>query len=309
MDISRRAALKVGAGAGAALFLGRFEPPAQGPSLISRTIPSSGEAIPSVGLGTARTFAVGESAAQRAPLEEVLRRFYQLGGTVVDTAPTYGTAEGVAGDLARKLGIANELFFATKISGARNAEEGKRQAEQSMRLWGRDMIDLNQVHNLGNVETHLETLRQSKEAGRTRYVGITTSRYEQFAQMESLLGRETLDFVQLNYSLGERRAADRLLPLAQERAVAVIVNEPYNGGRLFRRVRGQELPAWAAECDCGSWGQLFLKYILGHPAVTVVVPATSNPDHVVDNMGAGRGRVPDPQIRRRIEEWFDGLPA
>jgi len=309
MEMSRRDALKVGAGAGAALFFGRFEIPAQTSSLLSRTIPSTGEAIPAVGLGTARTFAVGESAAQRAPLEEVLRRFHQLGGTVVDTAPTYGTAEGVAGDLAQKLGIEHELFLATKISRARTAEDGRRQAEQSMRLWGRDMIDLNQVHNLGNVETHLETLRQSKEAGRTRYVGITTSRYEQFEQMESLLKRETLDFVQLNYSLGERRAADRLLPLAQERAVAVIVNEPYNGGRLFRRVRGQELPAWAAECDCASWGQLFLKYILGHPAVTVVVPATSNPEHVVDNMGAGRGRVPDPQTRRRIEEWFDGLPA
>jgi len=309
MDISRRDALKAGVGAGAAFFMGHLRTPTQAPSLLNRTIPVSGEAIPAVGLGTARRFAVGESAAQRAPLEEVLRRFHQLGGTVLDTAPTYGTAEGVAGDLARKLGIQAELFLATKISRARTADDGRRQAERSMQLWGRDTIDLNQVHNLGNVETHLKTLRQSKEAGQTRYVGITTSRYEQFEEMESLLRREALDFVQLNYSLGERRAADRLLPLAHDRGVAVVVNEPYNGGGLFRRVRGKELPSWAAELDCATWGQFFLKYILGHPAVTVVVPATANPDHVVDNMGAGLGRVPDPEARRRMEEWFDALPS
>ena len=309
MNISRRDVLGAGAAAGAALFLPRFESSVQAEPLLRRTIPSSGETIPAVGLGTARTFAVGESAAQRAPLEEVLRRMHELGGRVVDTAPTYGTAEGVAADLTQKLGIRDEIFVATKVSRVATAEEGREQAERSRRIWGRDTIDLNQVHNLGNVEVHLPALRRWKEEGRTRYVGVTTSRYRQFEQMEDVLRRERLDFVQLNYSLGERRAADRLLPLAHERGMAVIVNEPYNGGRLFRRVRDQELPPWAAEFDCQSWGQFFLKYLLAHPAVTVVVPATSNPEHVVDNMGAGRGRLPDPETLRRMEQWFDALPA
>jgi len=306
MEMSRRDAVRLGMGAGAVLML-RGVPITQAPELLARTIPSSGEAIPAIGLGTARTFAVGESETQRAPLREVLRRLHRLGGRVIDTAPTYGTAERVAGDLARELGIENDVFLATKISGAQTAAEGSRQAETSMRWWGRETIDLNQVHNLGNVRVHLPTLRQSKAEGRTRYVGITTSRYAQFDELESLLRAEPLDFVQLNYSLGERRAAERLLPLAQDRGVAVIVNEPYDGGRLFRRVRGQDLPEWAAELDCESWGQLFLKYILSHPAVTVVVPATRNPEHVVDNLGAGTGRLPDPAGRRRIEGWFDSL--
>jgi aryl-alcohol dehydrogenase-like predicted oxidoreductase len=236
-----------------------------------------------------------------------MRLFRQAGGTVFDTAPTYGTSERVAGELAQELGIQQELFFATKISTRRGREVGERQEQESMRAWGRNIIDLNQVHNLRGVEIHLPTIRRAKAEGRTRYVGVTTSSVRQFERMEEVMRSESLDFVQLNYSLAERQAAERLLPLAQEKGFAVLVNEPYNVGRLFGAVRGQELPSWASEFDCNSWGQFFLKYILGHPAVTAVIPATSNPEHLVDNMGAGLGRLPDAPLRRRMEQFFDGL--
>ena len=307
MTISRREMLKASAGTGAALLLGDLSALAQSPSLLTRTIPSSGEAIPAVGLGSARTFSRRASAAEHGDLKEVLRFFREAGGSVFDTAPTYGRSESVAGALAQELGIENELFFATKISTGGGRESGVRQQESSMRLWGRDAIDLNQVHNLRGVEIHLPTIRQAKDEGRTRYVGVTISRLRQFGDMERVMLREPLDFIQVNYSLGEREAADRLLPLAQDSGFAVMINEPYNAGRLFRAVRGEPLPEWAAEFDCRSWGQFFLKYILAHPAVTVVIPGTSDPEHLVDNMGAGVGRLPDEGTRRRMEELFDAL--
>lgn len=299
--------LKLSAGTGAALLLSDAPALAQSPSTLTRTIPSSGEAIPAVGLGSARSFGRRASAAERSDLKEVLRLFREAGGSVFDTAPTYGVSESVAGALAQELGIENELFFATKISTGGGRELGVRQQESSMRLWGRDAIDLNQVHNLRGVEIHLPTIRQAKEEGRTRYVGVTISRLRQFEHMERVMRSEPLDFIQVNYSLGERQAAERLLPLAQDRGFAVMINEPYNAGRLFRAVRGEPLPEWAAEFDCLSWGQFFLKYILAHPAVTVVIPGTSDPEHLVDNMGAGLGRLPDERTRRRMEELFDGL--
>ena len=240
-------------------------------------------------------------------MKEVLRLFHEMGGRVFDTAPTYGSSEQVAGELVQELGIHNELFFATKISTGGGRQAGLDQQEASFERWGRDTIDLNQVHNLRDVDVHLRTIRQAREEGRTRYVGVTTSVGRQYEQMERVLRTEELDFVQVNYSLGERQAAERLLPLAQDRGIGVVVNEPYNVGRLFGAVRGQELPDWAAEFDCRSWGQFFLKYILGHPAVTVVIPATSDPEHLVDNMGAGVGSLPDERTRRRMEELFDGL--
>jgi diketogulonate reductase-like aldo/keto reductase len=213
----------------------------------------------------------------------------------------------VAGQLVQELGIQNDLFFATKISTGGGRQAGLEQEEGSHETWGRDIIDLNQVHNLRDVDIHLRTIRQAKEEGRTRYVGVTTSFPRQYEQMEQVLRTEELDFVQVNYSLGEREAAQRLIPLAQDRGIAVIVNEPFNVGRLFGAASGRQLPDWAAEFDCRSWAQFFLKYILANPAVTVVIPATSDPDHLVDNMGAGVGRLPDEPTRRRMEELFDDL--
>lgn len=308
MKVSRREMLKVSAGTGAAVLLNRFPVFAQSLSALTRTIPSSGEMIPVIGLGSSRTFDVGESAYDRAPLKEVLRRFRQAGGTVFDTAPTYGKAERVAGALAEELGIQNELFVATKISTAGGRRVAVHQQDTSMGLWGRDTIDLNQVHNLQGVDVHLPTLRKAKEEGQVRYVGVTISSFLGFEQMEWVMRREALDFVQLNYSLGERRAAERLIPLAQDNGIAIMVNRPFVEGQLFHTVRGQELPEWVAEFDCETWGQFFLKYIVGHPAVTVIIPATSDPEHLVDNMGAGVGRLPDERMRRRMEDFFDKLP-
>ncbi len=305
MKISRREMLKVSAGAGAALMLNEWPAFAQERPLIMRSIPSTGEQIPALGLGSARTLNVGPPSPMWVPLSNVVRLFHEMGGRFFDTAPSYGTSEQVAGQMVQELEIENDLFFATKISTGGGRQAGLDQQEGSLRYWGRDVIDLNQVHNLRDVDVHLRTIRQAKEEGRTRYVGVTTSFDQQYEQMEQVLRSEELDFVQVNYSLGERTAADRLIPLAQDRGIAVIINEPYNVGRLFAVTSGRELPDWAAEFECESWGQFFLKYILGHPAVTAVIPATSDPEHLVDNMGGGRGRLPDEQTRRRMEDLFD----
>ena len=307
MKISRREMLRISAGTGAALLLSELPACVRDQPLLMRAVPSSGEEFPAVGLGSARTFSVGPSAEERAPLREVLRLFHEMGGRFFDTAPTYGTSEGVAGQLVQELGIQDDLFFATKISTGGGRQAGIDQQEASLQSWGRDTIDLNQVHNLRDVEVHLRTIRQAKEEGRTRYVGVTTSFTRGYEQMERVLRTEELDFVQINYSLGEREAAELLLPLAQDRGIGVVVNEPYNVGRLFGVTSGQELPEWTAEFDCASWGQFFLKYILAHPAVTVVIPATGDPEHLIDNMGAGVGRLPDERARTRMEELFDGL--
>jgi len=263
--------------------------------------------LPVVGLGSARTFSTSRGGGEVAELREVLRLFHEQGGRLFDTAPTYGGAESLSGRRARELGIHQDLFFATKISTGGGRRAAVSQEQGSREAWGREVIDLNQVHNLRNVGAHLPHLREAKQAGRARYIGVTTSRVPQHDATEAILREEALDFVQLNYSLGERQAADRLLPLAQDRGLAVIVNEPYDAGRLFRAVRGHTVPEWAAEFDCVSWGQFFLKYILGHTAVTAVIPATSDPEHLIDNMGAGLGRLPDQAERRRIEAFFDGL--
>ena len=307
MKISRREMLKISAGAGAGLLLSELPAFAQRQPLLMRSIPSSGEEIPAVGLGSARTFSVGPPNPEWVRLSDVLEFFHEMGGRFFDTAPSYGTSERVAGQLVQELEIQNDIFFATKISTGGGREAGINQVEGSHASWGRETIDLNQVHNLRDVDIHLPTIRQAKAAGRTRYVGVTTSFPRQYQQMEQVLRTEELDFVQVNYSLGEREAAERLIPLAQDRGIAVVVNEPYNVGRLFTAVRGRDLPDWAAEFDCQSWGQFFLKYILANPAVTVVIPATSDPEHLVDNMGAGVGRLPDERTRRRMEELFDEL--
>jgi aryl-alcohol dehydrogenase-like predicted oxidoreductase len=306
MILTRREMLKLSAGAGAALALGRLPAFAEASEIIKRPIPSSGELIPAVGLGTARTFNVGTSEEERAPLREVLEAFVAMGGTVLDTAPGYRNSERVAGELARELGVTDKLFMATKV-GAEDRERGIEQMQNSMRLLDRDVIDLMQVHNLRGWRTQLATLREWKAAGRIRYIGITTSSLRQYELFAEIMEKEELDFVQLNYSIATREAEKRLLPLARDRGMAVLVNRPYNLARLFRAVEGHELPDWAAEFDAASWGQFFLKFILSHPAVTCPIPATSKVAHLRDNMGAAYGRLPDERTRRRMVELFESL--
>jgi diketogulonate reductase-like aldo/keto reductase len=270
-------------------------------AIVQRSIPSSGEAIPAIGLGTWRTFDVGATAAERKPLQEVLRAFLELGGRAIDSSPMYGTAESVAGDLASALGITERLFLATKVWTS-GREAGLAQMEQSLRRLRVSRLDLMQIHNLLDWRTHLRTLHEWKQAGRVRYLGITHYTAGAYDELERVLRAEPVDFVQVNYSLGEREAERRILPLAHERGVAVIVNRPFSAGGLFQSVRGRPLPAGAAELGCESWAQVFLKWILGHPAVTCVIPATSRPEHLVDNMKAGLGPLPDPAARARLAE-------
>lgn len=309
MPISRREALKAGAGAavGFGTSAGASSLFAQSAELIMKTIPSSGERIPAIGIGTNR-YGVGESEEERAPLRDTMARFVEVGGKVMDTAAVYGTSEVVIGDLASELGIRDDLFLVTKtdIRGQVRGEEGLQNALDRLRT---DVIDAMLVHNFANVDTELPVMREWQEAGRIRYVGASTSSADQHDDMERLLTNEEVQIVQFNYSLDDRAAADRLLPLAADRGVAVMINVPFGGGRnsLWDVVEGMTLPEWAAEFDCSSWGQFFLKYIISHPAVTVAIPGTRSVRHVDDNLGAAMGRLPDAAQRRRQEQFFDDL--
>jgi len=267
--------------------------------MLQRAIPSSGEKLPVIGLGTWQSFDVGAGAAERAPVEEVLAAFVKRGGRVVDSSPMYGKAEAVVGDLVAKLGVRDSLFLATKV-WTTGREAGIKSMERSLDLMKAKPMDLVQVHNLVDVETHLATLREWKQQGRVRYIGITHYTAGSHREVARVIEREKVDFVQINYSLMEREADDRILPIAQERGVAVIVNRPLGGGGLFGRVRGQPLPDWAKEFDCSSWAQFFLKWIIAHPAVTCAIPATSKVRHLEDNMQAGTGRLPDAKMRERM---------
>jgi diketogulonate reductase-like aldo/keto reductase len=298
--LSRRAVLALMAAAAAAGAGG-----AAAASPLGRAIPSTGETIPVIGLGTWRTFDVGGAASERVPLGEVLQRFVALGGRVIDSSPMYGTAESVVGDLAAEAGLAGTLFLATKVWTS-GREAGMKQMEQSFQRLRRRRLDLMQVHNLVDWRTHLRTLREWKQAGRVRYIGLTHYTASAHDELEQALRAEPVDFVQINYSLGERDAERRLLPFARDRGVAVLVNRPFSEGGLFRRVRSTPLPAWAPEVGCESWAQLFLKWIVAHPAVTCAIPATSRPDHLVDNMKAGLGPLPDPAMRDRIATLVSG---
>jgi aryl-alcohol dehydrogenase-like predicted oxidoreductase len=293
--LTRRAVLRLMA-AGAAARPGRA---GAGSSILERRIPSSGETIPAIGLGTWRTFDVGTAATERAALKDVLKSFTDLGGRVIDTSPMYGTAESVAGDLGADLALGDTLFLATKV-WTRGRESAVAQMEQSLRRLRTRRLDLMQIHNLLDWRTHLRTLREWKQAGRIRYLGVTHYTSSAYDELERVLRDETLDFVQVNYSLGEREAERRILPLAHDRGIATLANRPFAEGVLFQRVRGQALPAWAAELGCTSWAQLFLKWVLAHPAVTCVIPATSRPEHLLDNMKAGVGDLPDAATRDRM---------
>ncbi|MGH7517691.1 MAG: aldo/keto reductase [Gemmatimonadales bacterium] len=268
-------------------------------AILTRRIPSSGEAIPVIGVGTWQTFDVGRAPAERAPLEEVLGAFVALGGRVIDSSPMYGNSEAVVGDLAAKLGLRSKLFVATKVWTSGKAS-GIEQMEDSMRKLRADPIDLMQVHNLLDVRTHLDTLADWKREGRVRYIGVTHYTAGSHDDVAQVILSRPVDFIQINYSVGEREAERRLLPLARERGVAVIANRPFAGGDLFRRLRSKPLPAYAAEIGCESWAQLLLKFIVSHPAITCAIPGTSKVEHLRDNMRAGEGRLPDEVLRARI---------
>jgi aryl-alcohol dehydrogenase-like predicted oxidoreductase len=270
----------------------------------TRPIPRTQEAIPTVGLGTWQAFDV--DAAGRAPLALVVKQFLAAGGRVIDSSPMYGRAEAVVGDVLAELGAVGTPFLATKV-WTRGKREGIAQMEQSRRRMcaerGQDHtrgIDLMQIHNLLDWQTHLPVLRERKQAGAIRYLGVTHYAHGQLPEIERLMRSEALDFVQVPYNVADRAVEARVLPAAADTGTAVLVMRPFAEGELFRRVRGKALPGWAAELDCTSWAQLFLKFILGHPAVTCPIPATADPAHLADNIQAGQGRIPDAAQRRAI---------
>jgi diketogulonate reductase-like aldo/keto reductase len=303
--LSRRDLLRFLASAGAlALTAGKGFAQSSGP--IMRTIPSSGETLRALGLGTSDAFEAGTGEAERAPLREVLKIFHSAGGRLIDSSPMYGTAESVVGDLLRQTGLSKQVFRATKVWST-GREAGIRQMQESERRMGGERLDLIQVHNLVDMDTQLATLREWKAAGRIRYLGVTHYTVAAQERLEQIVRAEKLDFIQINYSLAEPEAANRLLPACADRGVAVLVNRPFADGRMFRAVRGKEVPAWAAEFDARSWAQFFLKFSLAHPAATCVIPATSKPQHMEDNMRAGTGRLPDAAQQKRMLAHFAAL--
>ena len=279
---------------------------AQMPAMLKRPIPRSGEMLPVVGVGTWQTFDVGPPAPERAALKAVLKLLVAAGGSVVDSSPMYGKSESVVGELAAGLGLREKLFYATKVWTS-GREAGIRQMEDSFRLMQTQRMDLMQVHNLKDLAVHTKTLREWKGAGRIRYLGITHYHDGAHAELERIVNTRDWDFVQFNYSMAERGAEARLLPACLDSGTAVIVNRPFSQGSLFPGVKGKPLPAWTAEFDCASWGQFFLKYLLGHPAVTCVIPGTSRATHMKDNAQAGVGRLPDAAMRRRMVEYMARL--
>ena len=271
-----------------------------------RAIPSSGEKLPVIGLGSWHTFDVGPGSPQLKQLEEVLSHFVKLGGKVIDSSPMYGRAEGVIGELAGKLRLRDSLFIATKVWTS-GKQAGVEMMERSMDHFRTKRIDLMQVHNLVDVETQMSSLREWKEKGRIRYTGVTHSQAHGFGEVERIMRSQKPDFVQINYSVMEPGAAQRILPLAQELRMAVIINRPFGGGGLFERVRAKQLPNWAAEFDCRTWAQFFLKWIIANSAVTCAIPATNNPNHLEDNLHGGVGRLPDARMRQRMVEFVSGV--
>jgi diketogulonate reductase-like aldo/keto reductase len=273
---------------------------------IRKLIPATGESLPVIGLGTYETFEISGGEAALSELAKVLQTFFASGGKLVDSSPMYGVAEQVIGKLLKRVGNRDKLFAATKV-WTDGKQAGIRQMEDSLRKWGLNRFDLMQIHNLRDWQTHLKTLRAWKAEGKIRYIGITTSHGKSHRKLERILRNESLDFVQFSYNIEDREVEKRLLPLAADRGVAVLINRPFQHGELFQKVKGKALPNWAAECDCASWGQFFLKFIVSHPAVTCVIPATSKIHHLQDNMAAGFGRLPNTAMRKRMADYFASL--
>lgn len=295
--------LRAAAGGGAWLLAGK-PAIAQSPTenrMRTRAIPSTGEQLPVIGCGTWQGFDVGDDPAARKPLAAVLRTLFAAGGSVLDSSPMYGRSEAVTGDLLAETGTRAKAFLATKV-WTRGREEGRRQIERSMTLMRTDRLDLLQVHNLSDWTVQLATLRELKASGRIRYLGVTHYTAGAYADLEAVMRGEALDFIQVNYSADDRAAEERILPLAADRGMAVLVNLPFGGGGLLRRVRAEPLPDWAAEAGCTTWAQLFLKFVLAHPAVTCVIPGTANPEHMAQNAQAGVGPPLDAAMKQRLVE-------
>ena len=272
-------------------------------SMLKRAIPSTNEELPCIGMGTWQTFDVGISSSELTPLREVLKSFYEHQGTLVDSSPMYGNAERVTGDISTELDLNSNLFIATKVWTS-GADEGIQQMNTSFRLLKRNVIDLMQIHNLVDWQTHIKTLRKWKEEGKIRYIGLTHYTDSAHDTLCSIIKNAPVDFLQQNYNLLDRNAEDKLIPLAQEKGIATLINRPFEEGSLFDHVKGKALPEWAIEFDCKSWAQLFLKFILANPAVTCVIPATSNLKHLLDNMQAGAGRLPNVDHKKKMIEIF-----
>lgn len=315
--ITRRQTLKLGLASLAALGLpaGSLLASSQRGPILTRAIPSSGEQIPCIGLGSSATFAQVARSEDVSALREVMAAMLEQGGTVFDTAPSYGESEKVAGEIARELGATDKVFWATKVNvaprggGSADPAAARAQIEASFGFLGKRSIDLIQVHNLGDMATQLAILKELKAEGRIRYLGVTTTFAPQYEELVQVMRREPLDFIGIDYAIDNRTMEETVLPLAQERGIAVMVYLPFGRTRLWERVRGQEVPAWAADFDAHSWAQFFLKWVLSHPAVTVITPATSKARNMIDNLGAAYGRLPDAEQRERMAAHIAALPG
>ena len=304
--MTRREAAKLIGGTTAGVLLPIRSTRGESFEMLLRAVPSSGEKVPVIGLGSWQVFDLDLTPQNEKQLRDVLSLFVKLGGRVIDSSPMYGRSEQVIGTLAAKLSLTEKLFFATKV-WTRGKQQGIESMERSMARFQAKRIDLMQVHNLVDLDTQLATMREWKAQGRFRYIGITHSSTSAHPDVEKVLRKEKLDFLQINYSVMERYADQRLLPLAQDRQVAILANRPFGGGNLFSRVRAKPLPEWAAEFDCHSWAQFFLKWIVAHSAVTCAIPATGNPQHLEDNMRGGFGRLPEEKTRRRMVEFVAAI--
>lgn len=305
MDSSRRKALISVAGLAALAAMKPSAAAAPG-ALIERTIPATGERLPVIGVGTWQTFDVGGDKVARGALREVLTAFAKSGGRVIDSSPMYGTSETVTGDLVAETGLAGKLFIATKV-WTEGRDEGVRQMDASFKRLRVSRMDLMQIHNLVDADTHTRTLEEWKAKQRVRYIGITHYTRSAYGEVERYLRMGKYDFLQINYSLAERDSEERLLPLAAQMKAAVIINRPFAEGAMFRKVRGKPLPEWAAEFGAKTWAQFFLKWIVSHPAVTCVIPGTGKPEHMLDNLAAGAGALPDAAMRKRMAQHFDAV--
>ncbi len=307
---SRREVLALGAGIGAAAALRIATAFGAAAPLLARPIPRSGEQLPVVGIGTSIVFDIGDDAARRAERRAVIQTMIAGGARLIDTAPSYGTAETVVGDLLAEMKVRDRVFVATKVRASAR-DDAIAEMQQSLRRLRTDKLDLMQLHNIGasasEAAAQIALLREWKDRGVFRYIGVTHFRESANEQVIAAMRREKLDFVQVNYSMAERSVEQRLLAVAAETGTAVLVNLPFGRGRLFGAVRGRRLPEWAAEFDAASWGQFFLKYILAQQAVTCVIPGTDKPEYMLDNLDAGRGRLPDAATRRRMVEFWESL--